>query len=85
MIVTGTGVGAAIENITPTRSSRVEGPGAWRISKLSTKTAETMCTVSEGSDARDPHLSDLEPAVERHEIGPASDLDLAAVGEAEQP
>ena len=43
MIVTGAGDGAAIENIAPVRSMRVDGPGAWRISKFSTKSADTMC------------------------------------------
>ena len=39
----GTGSGAAIENIAPVRSMRVEGPGACRISKFSTNSAETIC------------------------------------------
>ncbi len=41
--MTGTGEGAAIENIAPVRSMRVDGPGAWRSSKFSTKSADTMC------------------------------------------
>ena len=49
MIVTGAGDGAAIENIAPVRSIRVDGPGAWRISKFSTNRADTMCMAREGS------------------------------------
>jgi hypothetical protein len=43
VIVTGAADGAAIENIAPVMSMRVDGPGAWRISKFSTKRADTMC------------------------------------------
>ena len=39
-------LGAAIENIAPVRSIRVDGPGAWRISKFSTNRADTMCMVA---------------------------------------
>ena len=46
-MVTGTGDGAAIENIAPVRSMRVDGPGAWRISKFSTKRAETICMTGD--------------------------------------
>ena len=42
-IVTGTGPGAAIENITPVMSIRVDGPGAWRMLNSSTNRAETIC------------------------------------------
>ena len=53
--MTGTGDGAAIENIAPVRSMRVDGPGAWRISKFSTKSATTICMAPEGSGAsQDP-------------------------------
>ncbi len=42
MTVTGGELGAGIENITPVRSTRVDGPGTGRRSKLSMKRAETM-------------------------------------------
>ena len=42
-MVTRRGLGAAIENIAPVRSMRVDGPGAWRISKFSTNSADTIC------------------------------------------
>ena len=42
MIVTGGSEGAGRENIAPKRSTRVEGPGTGRSSKLSMKRAETM-------------------------------------------
>src|SRR6266508_6982894 len=48
-MVSGAGEGAAIENIAPVRSMRVDGPGAWRISKFSTKSADTMCMSLEGN------------------------------------
>ena len=35
--------GAACENITPVMSIRVDGPGASRISKFSTNSADTIC------------------------------------------
>ena len=41
-MVTGTGDGAAIENCTPVRSIRVDGPATWRRSILSMKTAARM-------------------------------------------
>ena len=53
MIVTGAGDGAAIENIAPVRSMRVDGPGAWRISKFSTNSADTMCMDGEGIQTRE--------------------------------
>ena len=31
---------------------RVDGPGAWRSSKFSTNSADTMCMAAEGNDAR---------------------------------
>ena len=43
VMVSGAGSGAASENITPVMSIRVDGPGAWRISKFSTNRAETIC------------------------------------------
>ena len=43
-MVTGADEGAAMENMAPVMSMRVDGPGAWRNSKFSTKRAETMCT-----------------------------------------
>ena len=45
-MVTGTLDGAAIENIAPVRSIRVDGPGAWRISKFSTNRADTICMAA---------------------------------------
>ena len=39
---------AAIENIAPVRSMRVDGPGACRSSKFSTNNADTMCMDAEG-------------------------------------
>ena len=45
-MVTGAGDGAAIENIAPVRSMRVDGPGAWRSSKFSTNSADTMCIAA---------------------------------------
>ena len=42
-MVSGAGDGAAIENIAPVMSIRVDGPGASRISKFSTKSDETIC------------------------------------------
>src|SRR5688572_14201793 len=45
-MVTGAGDGAAIENIAPVRSMRVDGPGAWRNSKFSTNRAETICIAA---------------------------------------
>ena len=47
MIVTGAGDGDAWENITPVMSMRVDGPGAWRNSKFSTNSADTIC-ISDG-------------------------------------
>ncbi len=41
--MTGTGDGAAMENIAPVMSMRVDGPGACRTSKFSTNSAETIC------------------------------------------
>ena len=35
-----------MENIAPVRSMRVDGPGAWRISKFSTKSADTICMAA---------------------------------------
>ena len=49
MIVSGAGSGAAIENIAPVMSMRVDGPGAWRISKFSTNSADTICMAAEGT------------------------------------
>ena len=51
--MSGAGDGAAIENIAPVRSMRVDGPGACRISKFSTNRADTMCMDAEGTEARD--------------------------------
>src|SRR5829696_5380263 len=48
-MVTGAGEGAAIENIAPVKSMRVDGPGAWRISKFSTNSAETICMAPKGT------------------------------------
>ena len=53
-IVSGAGSGAAIENIAPVRSMRVDGPGAWRSSKFSTNSADTMCMAREGNRADRP-------------------------------
>src|SRR5262245_11178985 len=52
-IVRGAGSGAAIENMAPVRSRRVEGPGAWRISKFSTNRADTMCIAARVSRANE--------------------------------
>ena len=35
-----------MENIAPVRSIRVDGPGAWRISKFSTNRADTICMAA---------------------------------------
>ena len=51
-MVTGGADGAAIENITPVRSKRVDGPGAWRWSIPSTNRAETMSMDLEPSPPR---------------------------------
>lgn len=87
-MVTGAEAGAAIENIAPVMSIRVDGPGADRSWKFSTKRAETMCMIgplwSPDAVTVHPHADEMLSIVETHQVGSSTDPDLATIVESEQ-